>query len=358
MSDLRDEFRKFIEKIQIPEDLSLKDESKIVSEIFQYSKNITPKNLFRYRESSDRNINAFENDLIYLTKPTRFNDPYDSLIYINRQILEEEINKVVNVQDFNRMERLIQDENFRKEEEKKLGVDFIREMISNYIASGSPKSFSKASLENLKNQYLLILDSIISQSIKALKQSSLVGSFSENVDSILMWSHYARNHSGFVLNYNFKSLYSIDTPIKNVKATYFADKKLFPVIYSNDRMDATEYAEFHFIDEFLKRTGINITQPFYDKLFYYKILLYKSLDWEYEKEWRIIKQTNIDFTDNKSDFEILENIIPQEIYFGTHIDNDKKEKLIKLADKKGIRKYQMAIEHYEKSYRLNYIELK
>lgn len=357
MSLLRYEFRKFIENIRIPEDISILEESRIVNEVFQYSKKITPENLFRYRECSARNIIAFENDLIYLSKPTKFNDPYDSLIYINRQILEEEIKKVSNVQDFNRMERLIQDENFRKEEEEKLGVDFIREIISNYIASGSPKSFSKSFLENLENQYLFILDNIISQSVKALKQSSLVGSFSEKVDSILMWSHYAMNHSGFVLNYNFKKLYSIETPIKNIKATYFADKKLFPVIYSNDRFDATEYAEFHFIDDFQKRSGINLKQSFYDKLFYYKILLYKSLDWEYEKEWRIIKQTNIDFTDNKPDFETLENIIPEEIYFGLHIEKEQKEKLITLADKKGIRKYQMTIEHYEKSYKLNYTEL-
>ena len=39
--------------------------------------------LFRYRSGDKRSIEAFENDRLYFSTPGYFNDPFDSVAYVN-----------------------------------------------------------------------------------------------------------------------------------------------------------------------------------------------------------------------------------------------------------------------------------
>ena len=50
-----------------------------------------PPKLFRYRECSERQFDAFNNDSIYAVKPQMFNDPYDCLIRYNKDYLFDTI---------------------------------------------------------------------------------------------------------------------------------------------------------------------------------------------------------------------------------------------------------------------------
>ncbi|WP_181161642.1 DUF2971 domain-containing protein [Flavobacterium sp. GSA192] len=334
-------------KTEIPDDLDSKKESKIVSDIFKYCWDLTPENLYRYRSCNENNFNALEGNRFLLSKPTLFNDPYDSLLFINR---EKIINDLTNDNDYDVVEKLKNDTDFKKSQIDLLGKDFIEKF-------STLKPFKNLEEKEVYKQISNIsctkfADKLIDESLKAMKQSSLVACLSEDFESILMWSHYADNHKGFVLNYNFKSRYSIDTGVSGVKATEFSDKKLFPVRYSDERFDATHYVEFHFIDNYFRSIGLKLNKPFFDKLFYYKILLFKSTDWIYEKEWRIIKQTNIDYNDKKPDVEFIQNIKPVEILLGSKIEEKNKIRLSKIAEKKRIPIFQMRLEPYLNKYKL------
>ena len=63
------------------------------------------------------------------------------------------------------------------------------------------------------------------------KIGTIVSCFSEVNDSIVIWSHYANNHKGFCLEYDFKSL-----GFNDIRAT-----SLCPVIYQKEILDVTEY---------------------------------------------------------------------------------------------------------------------
>ncbi len=337
--------------IEIPENLPFHEESKKVSEIFDYSKNITPINLYRYRNCSEHHIDAFANDKLLLTKPTKFNDPYDALLYINKK---EILNKLVNTDveaAYKHLEKLLHDPIFKQSEIKKMGSEFVESMIMNWTIDGKAVRLSKEELEEASKGHLTRMNLIIELSIKSLKQSSLVACFSENIDSILMWSHYSANHTGFAVNYDFKNLYTIDVGLEK-KGSEFLDKKLFPVIYSDERLNATYFAEFNFIYDTYMRMGVKFDYHFYDKLFYYKYLLYKSKNWEYEKEWRIIKQTTLEIDDGKPDFIYIDNIRPKQIYLGKEISDFDKSRLIKIAEKKNIEVFQMEIDYSEIEYKL------
>lgn len=77
-------------------------------------------------------------------------------------------------------------------------------------------------------------------------------SLSESCDSTLMWSHYARSHEGFVLGFDSDS-------------EYFRDA--IRVVYSSDRPKRMSLVE-------LTKTELFCT---------------KSKEWEYEREWRVVR---------------------------------------------------------------------
>jgi len=196
-----------------------------------------------------------------LTKPTLFNDPYDSLLFIDRRKI---VDTILNSESYNEdlVEKLKVNLEFRESQIKLLGVEFVDMFlkINSFKNQKEKDYFVKLSNE----QSINFADKIIDEAVKSLKQSSLIACLSEKNDSMLMWSHYAQNHEGFALNYNFKSRYIIDIGLPNVVGSEFADKKLFPVRYSDERFDATYYVEFHFIDNFYRSLGLKFNAPFFD----------------------------------------------------------------------------------------------
>ena len=88
-------------------------------------------------------------------------------------------------------------------------------------------------------------------------------SLSETPDNLLMWSHYAENHTGFVLMFDSShDFFKGETPLPG-----FAKPE--PVQYKSERPRTT-------VEE--------VTMP--------ELFLTKGSDWKYEKEWRYLKYLN------------------------------------------------------------------
>lgn len=93
---------------------------------------------------------------------------------------------------------------------------------------------------------------------KRLKEKFGIVCFSENVDNVLMWSHYADKHQGLVLGLDFD---------KN-KLTQVDYLPIAPRIIPNyGKCKACSY----------KYTGVMCA-----------VMRTKAIDWAYEKEWRLI----------------------------------------------------------------------
>lgn len=344
----------YLLKTLIPTDLSQSEESVIHGEIFKKCHIATPSDLFRYRSCSEYSFDALEKDQFILMKPTLFNDPYDSLIYVDKSAIINGLKKdeKENEQSLIILDKLKTDEQFRQSQIELLGEKFV-----NYFSNATPfkdqddYSFHKELSSKFFSKFI---DNLTTLSLASLKQSSYVGCLSGKIDSILMWSHYAQNHEGFALCYDFKSRYAIDVGSHKYIGSEFIDKKLFPVRYSKERFDATYYVEHNFIYNFYTMHGIPFDHPFFDKLFYYKILLFKSTEWQYEHDWRIIKQSNLDCDDKKPDISIIENIRPKSIYLGTNINPINKKRLLSIAKQKQIKVYEMKLENFSKEYSLSY----
>lgn len=132
------------------------------------------------------------------------------------------------------------------------------------------------------------------------KDRFYVSCLSERNDSILMWSHYANFHRGFVIEYDAIDLCNM----------YF--NELLPVIYSKERV----------------KLNFNIEELFHS-------LLVKYDEWSYEQEWRIIKSEN---KEEKYDEIALGRILidvptPKAIYLGCRFDeNPNKDMILEKID--------------------------
>lgn len=79
----------------------------------------------------------------------------------------------------------------------------------------------------------ILFNSWTQEARMAHKSTLRLSSFSEIRSSIIMWRHYAGQHSGFCLEYDLETLTTDDA----------TRRFLFPAIYSTELFDATPYSE-------------------------------------------------------------------------------------------------------------------
>ncbi len=150
-----------------------------------------------------------------------------------------------------------------------------------------------------------------------------VSCFSESPSNVLMWSHYANKHTGFCVEYDFNTL---------------IDKNgldwLLPVVYSKDRIPLS-------LDQFDFSDPQNVKAIFNSDLIADIALLFlvKSDIWEYEKEWRIIREQKSLIDGHLECLPII-----SAVYLGANI-SPKDEQIIKdIALQKKIKLYKYAMD--------------
>lgn len=152
---------------------------------------------------------------------------------------------------------------------------------------------------------------------------------SETNDNILMWSHYAANHTGVVVN--FLPLAEIDSPLILAR----------PVRYSKD-MPRLSYEII--LDAEKGRTAILDT-----------LTLSKSEVWAYEREWRVWATLR----DKTCTYEIIP-YAPEEIgavYLGCKIDKHDKGEIIEITRRKYPRAKIFQAEKHDKEFALVFCEI-
>ncbi|RQD73628.1 MAG: DUF2971 domain-containing protein [Candidatus Syntrophonatronum acetioxidans] len=170
--------------------------------------------------------------------------------------------------------------------------------------------------EHLKEMYEPILN--------AFQDGYLIVCFSEVKDSLLMWSHYAKAHTGFCIEYNFKEL-GPKIPLTRM---------LMPVIYTDDLFDATQYV----LNPIIKGHR-------YNNLFGIYTSISKGKEWEYESEWRTIFPLGPDADDEQRFIKVP---TPKALYVGYKANLQDINSLKKMAISKNIPLYQMTLSEHSR----------
>jgi hypothetical protein len=143
----------------------------------------------------------------------------------------------------------------------------------------------------------------VNAEIRRIMADITIFCLSETHDNLLMWSHYAQNHSGVAIK--FLSLPEVDSPLIVAQ----------PVRYSNQLPQAS-FSNLMDLQQAIKDTRETLT-------------LTKSAVWAYEKEWRIVAALR----DKTKSYEILPYSPEEvgEIYLGCRISELDKTEILDIA---------------------------
>ena len=331
----REDFEKILQGIVIPEGTSNENINEMVRPIREAISEMLPSSLFRFRPCGDLQIEAFEKDEIYAVTADKFNDPYDTLPWFNLDGIIQLINSFFQPESLEQLKSFLAEGNdFPADFKKMFPESYWKDVRAGIIAIPDFEEI-KEEIEALKQQGVAQLAALCPVIAEYAKRFSTYACFCEDVQSILMWGHYADSQKGFALEYDFRP--TLKEPLPYVL--------LCPVVYSDTRYDATEYMTWAFLK--MKQMPVIST----DISAHMKVALHKSKDWEYEQEWRLIDPR---LQDPNNPQPTITQYRPKAIYYGTGISKMHLARLHEIAVSKGIREYEMFVNYGSSKYELQY----
>lgn len=199
-------------------------------------------------------------------------------------------------------------------------VDFLQALINS--SSGTAEL---PELAEIKEQIRTASNEAMEKSRNLISKQCRVTCLSERMDSPLMWSHYANKHYGFCLEYDFTH-----TMVKRYPDLNLAKIMLLPVIYSEQRPLLTKaITNPKILVQYMKTK--KLPNEIIESIVYG--MLFKSIDWAYEQEWRIIGLN--------METPFMKLPPARKLFLGANIEDSAKERLIAIAKKKRIPIFQM-----------------
>lgn len=294
-----------------------------------------PKKLYRFRVCNTLSFDALLRNQCYLSAPTQFNDPFDSILPNDDSDIRE---LHTQVHDIMGMRKALEETGRLPLFHQRLWPEDLQKSISLRLLGIPSTLLPMAAAEAAKKRDVLLqnVKEDTDMAMKSVQEHSYIACFSERIDSILMWSHYADYHKGFALEYDFTANQTND----------IQSQDLFPVMYSETPYNAKDIVSW-FV---LKKHGTEMPLP--DVNYWLKAALFKAKEWEYENEWRLLKKRD----DNDPLFTSVE-LIPCAIYYGCKIGDAELRILHNIANQLGLKEYKMEIDQSLTSYSVKPIEL-
>jgi hypothetical protein len=247
---------------------------------------------FLYKYCSVEGATAIiKNCSFWVKKPSEFNDPFECCPQIKANILDLTKEYISSEETILRLYN-------ETDEFKKQYKTF--DSFRNYWLSNKERMYRQACSDKEKTATFAF------EVRNLLSEEYLITCFSKNPFSPPMWAHYANNHRGCILAFDFRN-----------EKFY---KQLLPVKYLHERpiMDLSDF------------DGYN-----YD---YLRFVTTKSRQWSYEKEIRLIlKNNDFDYSDEHGrHFTKFDKYSLCGIAFGVNIDSEDADKIIKALHSQNI----------------------
>lgn len=331
--------REYLAK-KLDSDSSQYNTIKFFEEIISEIKKQKPKYLYKYRgeldENTKKNLVSYK---IWASSPNFFNDPYDCSFTINVPVLEkireallqlERLNENKNLSNYKYESTIVKiciSENKHYLENSNTFEEFTDKLME--LLSSKIPIFEYEGVRDSFKQKLCCIHSD-SDKIKRvsdkIKNNYYISCLSEQKYSILMWSHYADNHKGFLIEYETSDIVG----------------NLFPVIYTDKIYD---------ISDVMRHADDAYGNSYYPTC-YYAQAIRKFEDWQYEREWRIIERNENQEPKNGTEISTGK---PKSIYLGSKISIEDRLFLTDFAKKNNIRIFQVKMNY--KKYELSAEEI-
>lgn len=290
---------------------------------------IVPPAIYRYRKTADeRTLNALETNRMFFSTADHYDDPFDTYINIDYELIKAQIMEGTADQDA-----------------------LVTRFKDRWSALGRPvpsdellELYTKHLCENT-DTYIEPFFQFLQQDIQvAFQQRVYSVCFCESPLNPSMWIKYGNESRGFCLMYSLK-----ESEIGRLKCGSDAicehcnvkryGLELFPIFYSKDKYDATAIA-YEIIQGYIQCLfkGISplsikdFTQWWdFQKWSLERVALIKSIEHEHDKEWRLL------FTGHTTN-RIQCEWVPSAAILGLRMSDEDKLKVCTAAKKAGIPK--------------------
>ncbi|WP_252502358.1 DUF2971 domain-containing protein [Sporosarcina sp. Marseille-Q4943] len=222
--------------------------------------------IYKYCKINEYSLVNLERDEVWLSNAATFNDPYDSALTIGSRERHDNENKSDLYERFSKIfdkhatdvERLMDGYSIE---------DGLRRLLESLPGFRGDSEMVHVAIEKYLKETDSLFEEYSSDIANLYQKRTFASCFSEDPDSMLMWSHYADNHQGMVLKYDFLNL-----DFETQRDVFIG---LNPVIYTEDLINLEEHKGV--------RDKISIATL---------AAISKSKEWSYEKEWRLIIHKN------------------------------------------------------------------
>lgn len=238
-----------------------------------------PPLLYRYRSIDPKSIEALEENKLFYSSADHYDDPFDTYLRIDWNKVNDGIMSIdlKSPEAFSQFQAACKILNIGMSTTKRMRPQF----------------------DGLTHKDLLsaVINLLVERIRPMIQKSSYSICFSENPCNENLWLKYADNHKGFCLIYdpynNADFLCGKEDKCRDCIIAH-SSNSLFPVYYSEEKYDASQYALcqaiFTFIVEKLK--DVELAKKFVEFAPMHwereKISLIKHKCHEYDEEWRII----------------------------------------------------------------------
>jgi hypothetical protein len=244
--------------------------------------------LYKYRSwKREFHSDCLLKNMLFFSSPKNMNDPFDFKIPPNFSLLnsDETINQYIDICV----------SKFTKEQIAQMGgLEHLRKSKFNDFEGNPPKA---------QADYESLFYPIVEKHFGVL-------CFSQIWNNVLMWSHYADNHSGFCLGFEKQSMLE-EFKFGSQGPVHYDEFPNINPLHSNELNTA-------------------LIQSFY-----------KAPGWAYEKEFRIIKLEYPEELSHKERLHIYSDHCLKEIILGLIIDDTDKTEIIKIGLEKQVPVYQI-----------------
>ena len=281
-----------------------------------------PNHLYRFRPVTINSLESLRTNTMYFSTADFYDDPFDSYSYIDWDYVSKQLQDAYNdTTKLQTMAKSIQD------------------------TFNIPTDNMVAAIKTIPyDQWISYSTTILEESRKEIQKRQLSICFTEQCNNEVLWLKYASNHKGFALEYqiadNFLSINDSTTPFH-----YF----LYPIYYSNQKYDASEYAKnvaYQLLAMYshpLLKNYILHNLPVLN-WHYERIGLIKHKCHEHDKEWRILYPVIMPSPEIEKQRPKMERT-PSSVIIGIRTGKSEKNLIISLAKEAGIpRIYQLIID--------------
>ena len=263
-----------------------------------------------YKYLSSERIDVLKNGSIRFTQPEFFNDPFEALPKVERLFSDDLLDGLYAIMSDDKFLNSLSDNSESKQFVKQFRETFIRDNF--------------ASNKNLFYQRLKPNEDLTNGMSRFFNSIYGILSLSEVDDSILMWSHYASNHKGFVIGFNHSD---------EVSLLHDNAKKPLKINYTKQRPHITIFDTKY------------LSNQKYLYRWYKTFLLTKSIEWCYEQEWRLIQSlSNYDKKESENIYLYKYNKeAVAEIILGCKISQQDENEILEIVKDWGVKVYKMYI---------------